>query len=480
MALIRYAQPGLHGDKAPEPNLNYEIIPKERYTSKEFMQLEWEHIWTKTWLRGGLSQDLKEPNSYITTEIGHLSILLVRGEDRKVRAFHNVCKHRGNTLAQQKMGTIDKTFKCSYHRWQYDATGKLIDLPDPETFPQGVSDPCLNLTELPCEEWNGWIMYSMNPDVKPLDKWLGPVKDHLEAYNFDKMDLVMDMTIEWNCNWKASVDAFNETYHVWGTHPELMDWLDDINVQIDLYETHNRYLVPFGIPSPRPHIDQENVGENLAVYMEQNGVDPKGFNGTAQQARRAIQLSQRERADEMGWDFSNLNDDQLSDDYHYCVFPNVTLNTHATNYMMFTQRPHPEDPNKCFYDLQMFSLPSDKDNKRVNQAQEVGESNAPAYMEGVESEDTNSNIAPGVDDEMGLSSTDGTRPEFVYVKDGDEHTLGIVLDQDASNLPYIQKGMNNPSYKGLWCGKQERRIRHFHQVIDRHIMEGGGQVPDFK
>ena len=63
MALIRYAQPGLHGDKEPEPNLSYEYIPKERYTSKEFMKLEWDHIW----LRGRLSQDLKEANDYITT-----------------------------------------------------------------------------------------------------------------------------------------------------------------------------------------------------------------------------------------------------------------------------------------------------------------------------------------------------------------------------------------------------------------------------
>ena len=450
MALIRYAQPGLNGDKEPEPNLSYEYIPKERYTSKEFMKLEWDHIWTKIWLRGGLSQDLKEPNDYITTELGNFSILITRGEDMKARAFYNVCKHRGNTLAQEKMGKIDKTFKCSYHRWQYDAAGQLVDAPDPHTFPQGVCDPSLHLTELPCEEWNGWVMYSLNPDVRPLDEWLGPVKGHLEAYNFDKMDLVMDMTVEWNCNWKASVDAFNETYHVWGTHPQLMDWLDDQNVQIDLYDIHNRYLVPFGVPSPRPHVEQEAIGPNLEVYMEQNGVDPKDFKGNAQEARRAIQLAQRERADEIGWDFSNLNDDQLSDDYHYCVFPNVTLNTHATNYMMFTQRPHAEDPNKCLYDLQMFSLPTDTNNKRTKQATEASEA-------------------------------DGSgRPEHTYVKDGEEHSLGEVLDQDAHNLPFVQKGMNSPAYRGLWCGEQERRIIHFHQVVDRLIMEGGGQVPNYK
>ena len=296
-------------------------------------------------------------------------------------------------------------------------------------------------------------MYSLNPDVKPLKEWLGPMDEHLGAYNFDKMKIIMDMTVEWNCNWKASVDAFNETYHVWATHPQLMDWLDDVNVQIDLYDIHNRYLVPFGVPSPRPHIDQKEIGPNLKIYMEQNGVDPETYKGNAQEVRRDIQLAQRQRAEEEGFDFSKLNDDQLSDDYHYTVFPNVTLNTHATNYMMFTQRPHPEDPNKMFYDLQMFTLPNDTNNKRTKDA---------AKREGNEQMDTY------------------IRPEHIYIKDGEEHTLGEVLDQDAHNLPYVQKGMNNPSYKGLWCGKQERRIIHFHQVLDRLIMEGGGQVPNYE
>ena len=148
--------------------------------------------------------------------------------------------------------------------------------------------------------------------------------------------------------------------------------------------------------------------------MEQNGVNPKDFQGNAQEARRAIQLAQRERADEMGWDFSNLNDDQLSDDYHYTVFPNVTLNTHATNYMMFTQRPHPEDPNKCFYDLQMFSLPTDTNNKRVKQASEASDSNAPAYMT---IDDEASRVNPGMDELVQDETDSVSRPEHQYVKD---------------------------------------------------------------
>ena len=147
--------------------------------------------------------------------------------------------------------------------------------------------------------------------------------------------------------------------------------------------------------------------------------------------------------------------------------------------MMFTQRPHAEDPNKCLYDLQMFSLPSDTNNKRTKQANEASDSNAPSYMT-IEEDEGAARVNPGMDEAVQGEADATGRPEHIYVKDGEEHTLGEVLDQDAHNLPFVQKGMNSPAYRGLWCGEQERRIIHFHQVIDRLIMEGGGQVPNYK
>ena len=126
----------------------------------------------------------------------------------------------------------------------------------------------------------------------------------------------------------------------------------------------------------------------------------------------------------------------------------------------------------------MFTLPSDTNNKRAKQAKEVADSNAPSYMQVDEGESPRVN--PGMDEAVQGESDELGRPEYIYVKDGEEHTLGEVLDQDAYNLPYVQKGMNSPGYRGLWCGEQERRIIHFHQVVDKLIMEGGGQVPNYK
>ena len=129
-----------------------------------------------------------------------------------------------------------------------------------------------------------------------------------------------------------------------------------------------------------------------------------------------------------GRDYSELNDDQLTDDYHYMIFPNVTLNTHADDLMLFRQRPHPTDPDKMFYDIWMFEL--------------LDEGEEPPR-----------------------------RPKHQIFKHGDK-SIGLVLDQDAFNLPNVQKGMHSSAFEGLWLGEQELRIRHFHKVVDDYLAKG--------
>jgi hypothetical protein len=143
------------------------------------------------------------------------------------------------------------------------------------------------------------------------------------------------------------------------------------------------------------------------------------------EVRPTLQAANRARFTEMGLDVSELNDDQMSDDFHYFLFPNLTFNTMATSFMLFRQRPHPTDPNKMFFDLQNYV--------RV-----------PA------------------------GSPPPPRPEHEHYKHG-EISLGLVLDQDAYNLPRVQRGMNSRSFEGLWINYKERRIRHMHKVIDDYL-----------
>ena len=104
----RYADPQTSKtpcEKAPDPHLGYDFIPKERYTSKEFMDLEWERMWTKVWLQGAWCGDIKKPGDYVVTDIGKESIVLTMDENHQHHAFYNVCSHRGNQIAYGRGAT---------------------------------------------------------------------------------------------------------------------------------------------------------------------------------------------------------------------------------------------------------------------------------------------------------------------------------------------------------------------------------------
>lgn len=417
---------GTPADKAPDPDLGHALIPAERYTSTDFLKLEWDRMWTKVWLLGGRSDDIAEPGDWIATDIGRESVLLVRQPDGSVRAFPNVCLHRGNRLRPEGRGNTD-VFRCLYHHWTYDLEGRIARIPDLGSFPQGAP-PEGRLPSLPCAEWGGFVWFSLNPDVGPLADYLAPVADHLAPYRFEKMVWKRDITVEWDCNWKASVDAFNESYHVQGIHPQLLWYLDDVDIQIDCYERHSRYLIPFAAVSPRVPVPS-TIPPAIQGIMLKAGMDPAAYEGRVTDIRRDVQRHIRATSAARGFDFSGLNDDQLTDDYHYTIFPNVTLNTHADDLMLFRQRPHATDPDRMLYDIWMF-------------------------------------------EHLPHGTEPPPRPRHQHFRHGDR-SIGQVLDQDAMNLPTVQKGMHSSAFKGLWLGDQELRIRHFHKVLDDYLTADG-------
>lgn len=408
-------------EKVSERDLGTAPIPKERYTSKTYMEREWEKLWTKVWLMGALVSDLAEPGDYVVTEVGRESILLVRDSSRQIKAFYNVCQHRGNRLCRADSGNAS-SFKCGYHHWEFNLDGSIKNIPDVDMFKQGA--PSYGLTEIACETWAGWAWFNLNPDAEPLRDFLNVLPEHLDPYRFDEQFLYEDVSVEWACNWKTSVDAFNESYHVQAIHPEIMDFLDDINTQIDLYDKHNRYLVPLATPSPRMELGK-GVPAGLRDMLVAEGMDPAPYAADPLSARRAIQLHKRKTGPDKGFDYSALNDDQLSDDYHYMIFPNITLNIYADGFMLFRQRPHPSDPDKMLFDMQLYRRP------------QKGE-------------------------------TPPERPEHKIYEHG-KQSLGQVVDQDAHSLPGTQAGMHSAGFKGLWIGDHERRIRHFHDTVEQYL-----------
>ena len=172
--------------KEPEPKLGTKPILGDRYTSKEFMSLEWEKMWTKVWQVAGLEQQVKNPGDFFTFDFGPESIICAKGEDQKIRCFYNVCQHRGNQLVQIDEGNLE-SFSCAYHAWKFGLDGKLNWVPDEEDFSQG--SPCgkRNLIEIKSEVWQGFIFFNLDDNSKPLRNFLYPIMEHLEDYPVSEM-----------------------------------------------------------------------------------------------------------------------------------------------------------------------------------------------------------------------------------------------------------------------------------------------------
>ncbi len=427
---------GTPADKAADPDLGYDRIPAERYTSPAFMGREWKGLWSRSWLMACRESDIAQPGDHVLFEIGHESILIVRQWDDSIRAFFNVCRHRGEPIVERTPEAVTTqntaSFRCPFHHWEWSIDGQLKNVPDAETFPQGVPSDALGLKTVRHDTWAGWVFINLNPHGESLRDFLENLPDHLACYQWEALVHTMDKTIEWPCNWKAALDCFTETYRMKALHPQVLPWTEDYHVQIDTYGRHSRMLVPFYQPATR-HPDQVNIAPETARQLSALGIHPRNFDNRPAAARRAIQKARREMensATHLPYRF--LNDEQLSDNYQYTIFPNIVADIFADHVLIKRLRPHPTDPNKCFCDVQAL-----------------------AYQD------------PARPIERAPYSAHGF---------GDV-SLGPIIDKDAEMLAALQKNMHSMSFEGPYLGDQERRIRHFHAVLMAYLGEAPSVGP---
>jgi len=426
--------------KQPYIDNGVAIVSKDCYMSTEFMQQETEALWPNTWLLAGVKSDIAKLGEFFTFDIGNESIIVSHTE-QGVKAFYNVCSHRGNRLERCDRGR-KKTFICPFHSWTFKNTGELISITDKDTFRPEVIAHNPGLVEVACAELAGIIFINMNDSPDPLVKSIGLPSGYLEAYNIDKMKVVRHVQVEWDANWKVGVEAFYESYHLHSVHPETRPVMGDLNVQYDLYPNGaSRMIVPLGQPSPRLD-DQTTVNAGLKYMLEDAGVDSDSFKGTAAEVRKAIQQSKRKRAEVLGLDYSKLEDGQLSDSWATGIFPNVQIGCHPEGVFIMRFLPHETDPERFYYDTMTLIAPILDD-----------KSKAPAWM----------GIPEGTD------LTGAIRPPSEKYKLGEDANLGVVLSQDADLLTQVQKGMRSKGFRGQLWGEQEQRLRHFHTELVRRM-----------
>ncbi|EED36762.1 rieske (2Fe-2S) domain protein [Luminiphilus syltensis NOR5-1B] len=424
---------------AEKPRVRGDAISGDRYWCKDFADREWDSMWTKIWHVGGRVAQLEEAGDFVVHNFRHESVILVKQKNGAIRAFFNVCMHRGNQLISVEEGGVN-AFTCPYHGWKWGLDGELEWVQDPEDFPQG--NPCgkLRLKELACDTWGGFIFWSFNPEPTPLLEYLDPIPTLLGNRDLENYTRVVWRTLRVNTNWKFASDNFNEAYHIPAVHPQFMPMIDDhySTTVFEMYPTgHNRMIEKL---QPSSRTDQKDQVMPLwAEVLSAWGIDPEDYQGKAQEGRIALQQARRKLAAERGCHyFDKLTDDELTDQFHHTCFPNLTLTGTPEGLHVFRTEPDPEDPNWSTFDY-WYLVPQTQGAKEV------------ATLYGMRPYQAAEHETDSFDD---------------YQTSIDQ---GDFLTQDLSLAETQQRGLRSMAFQDCYLADQESRVRRFHEVLNDYL-----------
>jgi len=431
----------------PEQKLRGDPIVGSRYTSDEFFRREWEGMWTKVWLLLGRESELPEPGDWQREDVGPESILMVRQADGSVKAFYNVCPHRGNLLVAKEKGSSQR-FLCRYHSWVFSPDGELKFAPDAEDFPDG--DPCgkVRLEEIPCETFAGFVWVNMDPDCVGLREFLGPIWEDWSRYDLETWKRYVGLTATLPCNWKVVLDNFNESYHVPTVHMRATPDTNrkkirgtiDTNYQetrFDLSdEGHNRMIMRGGFAAGA--MDEEgDILEPLASELRHWDLDPDDFKGRPEDTREALQEAKRRTGPGRGYShYEKIPAEQFTDAFHYTLFPNFAVSIWADGFHFLRARPHPRDPERCIFDNWWYASQPTSETSRVNTM-------------------------------IGPLDRDHVAEHEVF--ELGERSMGPTIEQDIAVFTEQQKGLRSRGFKGGYLSNQESRVRRYHELIDDYI-----------
>ncbi len=236
------------------------------YYDPKAAALEQEAIFERTWQVAGHVSDLPEPGSYVTASAGSQSLIVIRGKDGELRAFRNVCRHRGRRLIGDAAG-CSRAIRCAYHGWTYALDGKLLGAPELRSFPGGIDRAKLGLHSARVEVLCGLVFVNLDPDAVPLADLLGDLPQRLERYDIPSLVRAGGgRDHSQGANWKVVADNYLEGYHVPIAHPGLMRLLDYERYVPKIGENHVWFEAPM----------RDEPSENRTERLYQRLVRPMG------------------------------------------------------------------------------------------------------------------------------------------------------------------------------------------------------------
>lgn len=428
-----------------------DFVPKEVYYSPEFARLEAEHLWPYVWQLACRLEEIPNVGDFVTYDIVDESIVIVRTGKSQVKAFYNVCPHRGRRLTQG-CGNAQH-FVCRFHGWQFGLDGENVKVVDRQDWGDCLQPDDIRLKDIKVDTWGGFVFINMDPGCEPLADFLRPVDDYCAKFEFEKLRFRWYKTAVMPANWKTILEFFNEFYHVQQTHQQLLPFTNDYS-HSDGFGRHAAMWYPAtgALPlsrSPRlPPKEEPDFRNFVLEFVETFNRDLKAmvternFNA-AQRLRTEVPAStepvgvlekwvqfqlEAAAADGSGWP-SELTPEYIENsklDWH--VFPNtIYLHGFVDGVLWYRARPNGSDPESCIFDV--WSL------QRYGPGQE-----------------------PPLQREFYENWQDGDWP--------------MIFRQDFSNLAAVQKGLKSRAFPGLRTNPvQERAISNFHRRLREFLRD---------
>lgn len=419
--------------------LGSEDVSKERFTSAEFAKGEFERMWTRTWQMACREEHIPEVGDYYVYDIGPWSFVVVRSGEDEIRAHFNSCLHRGTKLKPSATEGFANDLKCPFHGWTWNLDGSLKELPEKWDFSHFTKGKTC-LPEARVARLGGFVWINMDPDAPSLEDYIGPAAlAHLKAWKLEDRYIYLHVQKSYPANWKLTMEAFMEAYHVGDTHPQVAPANGDVNSQYDVYGEHvDRFISTLGVVSPKLYgkYTEQDIIENFTLgdSSAMGGAKPQLKEGErARQVMADMFRNMFEAATNA--DLSHVSDTELLDTYSYTFFPNLFLFPGISLPMIYRFRPDANDHRRTIYEV-MFMRPRPK----------TGPTPETAQVEVLE-------------DHQSFAEAKGMDPGF-----------GVILDQDTGNLLAQQEGLEASAKGGMTLGDyQEIRVRHFEQAIDKYM-----------
>ncbi|NML05767.1 aromatic ring-hydroxylating dioxygenase subunit alpha [Sphingomonas sp. G-3-2-10] len=428
-------------------------VPAEAYISRAYAEAERDRLWRKVWLQAGRIEDIPQTGDYITYDILDDSVIVTRTGPDAIRAYHNVCPHRGRKLIDTPAGARNArgkrmNFVCGFHGWTFDLEGRNTFLEHKDDWQGCLDEHRTSLGTVQVDTWGGWLWINLDPEAGPLSEWLDPAAGLLDPYQLQNMRPRWRKWIVFECNWKVAMEAFSETYHVASTHPEFMEF-----GQFRGWSRNHGLHTNIGYEAPK------NMAEDAGKLRVGTGADPRittaemqvftwenaNTNTTRTLVDAAIRLKDELPEGTPAVDVSRhwIQSARAADEARgvvwptvdpahtalagtaWQIFPNFQIGQAVNNMLCYAARPYGADPDKCIFEAAVYELYPD------------GE--APAT-------------------------------EWDYTAPGD---WPPVLQQDFANMAAVQQGMKNVGFRGTQPNPyMERSVASLHYNLARYMGSG--------